>query len=80
MKHVVTEYHVSQKEIQRGKDQLRDINQDITDTTSPTEILLLDFAGIWIETLKNKILLLNQHFSLQVPDTFRNSTIEKAHH
>lgn len=44
------------KEIQREKAQLRVINQHVTDTTSPTEILLLDFAGVWIGTLKNNIL------------------------
>lgn len=46
MKLVVAEYHGCQKEIHRGKDTLRVINQQVT------EILLLDLDGIWIGTLR----------------------------
>lgn len=47
------------KEIQRGKDQLRVINKHVTGTTSPTEILSLDFTGIWIGTLQTNILVMS---------------------
>lgn len=51
MKLIVAEYHGCRKEIHGKKDPLRVINQQVTDTTSPTEILLLDVSGIWIGTL-----------------------------
>jgi len=76
VKLIVAEYHGCQKEIHKGKDRLRVVNQQVTDRTFPTEIQLLRLCWnldthskkITFQTWERSLSVLSK-FGLMVPHT-----------